>query len=548
MRHLFRLVALFVALCGFTLPGLAADKVMLVLDASGSMWAQIEGRSRIEIARDSLSQVLAEVSPELELGFMAYGHRSKGDCGDIELMVAPEAGSAERISKAAMSLNPRGKTPLSAAVRMAAEQLKFTEDKASVVLITDGIETCNADPCALAGELEAAGIDFTVNVVGFGLSAEEGAAVRCLADETGGKYLGVTDADGLKNAIDVVVNDAAPVPEEPKPEEPVSAVNFAPVAYLSAGDDPLVDTDIVWEFSAENSDGSAGEWVRTEYGSKFAGEIEPGRYIVTARLDYVRVSQPVEIVAGAVARPEFLLDAGHVTVRPIAYEGGDVDADAAVFLEYSNGESTTFYGEARTFATAGPTRVTVTIGAAKVEETLDVVAGERLTRDIVVGVGRATVNAYYIEGMKADSNNVFTEIFSVRKDIQGNRKSFGYTYGPDAAFDLLPGDYVAAVSFDRARVEQPFSVVAGEGVAVDVTLGAGVLAIEAPGASWIQVFGAKPDIQGNREDFGGDYSDSANRTLPAGDYLIEIEMSGDAADKSATATVTAGERTELRVD
>jgi Ca-activated chloride channel family protein len=235
-------------------------------------------------------------------------------------------------------------------------------------------------------------------------------------------------------------------------------------------------------------------------------------------------------------------------VRPIAYAGGDVDADAAVFLEYSNGESTTFYGEARTFATAGPTRVTVTIGAAKVEETLDVVAGERLTRDIVVGVGRATVNAYYIEGMKADSNNVFTEIFSVRKDIQGNRKSFGYTYGPDAAFDLLPGDYVAAVSFDRARVEQPFSVVAGEGVAVDVTLGAGVLAIEAPGASWIQVFGAKPDIQGNREDFGGDYSDSANRTLPAGDYLIEIEMSGDAADKSATATVTAGERTELRVD
>ncbi len=135
-----------------------------------------------------------------------------------------------------MSLNPRGKTPLSDAVRLAAEQLKYTEDKATVVLITDGIETCNADPCALATELEAAGVDFTVNVVGFGLSKEDGAAVKCLADNTGGKYLSADDESGLKDAIDVAVNDTTPPPpvEEPK-EEPEISFNFAPIAYLSAG-------------------------------------------------------------------------------------------------------------------------------------------------------------------------------------------------------------------------------------------------------------------------------------------------------------------------
>ena len=67
-----------------------------------------------------------------------------------------------------------GKTPLTEAVRQAASTLKSTEAKATVILITDGIETCEADPCALGAELEASGVDFTAHVVGFGLTAEEG--------------------------------------------------------------------------------------------------------------------------------------------------------------------------------------------------------------------------------------------------------------------------------------------------------------------------------------------------------------------------------------
>ena len=81
-----------------------------------------------------------------------------------------------------------GKTPLSAAVKQAAEALKYTEDKATVILITDGLETCEADPCALGKELEQSGVDFTAHVVGFGLTAEEGKQVACLAENTGGKY------------------------------------------------------------------------------------------------------------------------------------------------------------------------------------------------------------------------------------------------------------------------------------------------------------------------------------------------------------------------
>ncbi len=548
MRLMLRLAALLVALLALTLPAAASSRAIVILDASGSMWAQIDGKTRIEIARDALKEVLAGVPDDLELGFMAYGHRTKGDCTDIELMVPPEAGTADRIIGAAMSLNPRGKTPLSAAVRQAAEELKYTEDQATVVLITDGIETCEADPCALATELEAAGVDFTVNVVGFGLTKEEGAAVKCLADNTGGKYLSADDEGGLKDAIDVAVNDTTPPPPDTPVEEPAVAYNFAPIAYLSEGDDRLVNDGIVWEFAKPNADGTPGDWVRTEYGTEFKGDIEPGDYIVTAKLDYAHVTIPVTIVAGEVAKPEFMLNAGHITIRPIPSEGAEPDSNAAVFLEFPDANSTTFYGELKTFVPAGDTKITVTIGAAKLEDTVTVAAGERVIKDIVVGVGHATVNSFYVEGMKADDGNVFTEIFGAKKDIQGNRASFGNNYGADAKFDLLPGDYVAVSTFDAVKAEQPFTVVAGEAVAVDVTLDAGVLFIDAPGGLWIEVLSAKKDIQGNRTTFSGVYDATSTRTLPAGDYHILVEYEGDAPDKEADATVTAGERTELKVE
>ena len=74
----------------------AADRAIIVLDASGSMWAQIDGKPKLEIARETLRTVLQTVPADLELGLMAYGHREKGSCDDIELIVPPAAGSGRR--------------------------------------------------------------------------------------------------------------------------------------------------------------------------------------------------------------------------------------------------------------------------------------------------------------------------------------------------------------------------------------------------------------------------------------------------------------------
>ena len=107
MRHLLRLIAGFMAIIVLSLPAMAADRAIIILDASGSMWAQINGKARIDIARETLKDVLAGVPDTLELGFMAYGHRSKGDCNDIETLVQPAAGTADAIAAAAVRSEER---------------------------------------------------------------------------------------------------------------------------------------------------------------------------------------------------------------------------------------------------------------------------------------------------------------------------------------------------------------------------------------------------------------------------------------------------------
>ncbi|MEO0785167.1 MAG: VWA domain-containing protein [Pseudomonadota bacterium] len=192
-----------------------AESIMVVFDGSGSMWGQIDGRAKIEIAREALGDLLTGLPEASPTGLMAYGHRREGDCEDIEVLQTPQMSGAEAILTAAGNIVPRGKTPLSAAVEEAAELLSFQDTPATVVLITDGIETCNVDPCALGESLESRGVNFTAHIIGFGLSEQEGRQVACLAQETGGQYIQASDAGELSDAMEQV----AEAVEEPVAEE-----------------------------------------------------------------------------------------------------------------------------------------------------------------------------------------------------------------------------------------------------------------------------------------------------------------------------------------
>jgi Ca-activated chloride channel family protein len=225
------------------MPGiaLAQEEVnsILVLDASGSMWGQIDGITKIEIAQGVVGDLLRTLPQTQAIGLTAYGHRTTGDCTDIETLVPPGAASRDSIAAAVNKLRPRGKTPMTDAVIQAAEALKYIDEPATVILVSDGIETCNPDPCAAARALEAAGANLTVHVVGFDVSdAEARRQMQCLADETGGKFLLASNATELGNALSEVTQ---------------AAVTYTTMFVAQDGENGgRIDTPLIWNLRQDD--------------------------------------------------------------------------------------------------------------------------------------------------------------------------------------------------------------------------------------------------------------------------------------------------------
>lgn len=538
-------------LFALTLPAsaLAEGQSIIVLDGSGSMWGQIEGRPKLDIAREALAGVLQGVDPAAELGLMAYGHREKGSCGDIEVIVPPGPGTAAAITEAAAGMKFLGKTPLTEAVRRAAVELRATEAKATVILITDGIETCDADPCALGRELEASGVDFTAHVVGFGLTAEEGRTVACLAENTGGRYIEAGDAASLAEALQttVAVAEPEPTPEpEPAPEpapEPQVVENFDPVLLLAEGEDEVEEVQgAYFDLRPLAADGTVGEVAGTTHGFS-SDQYPPGNYRVEARLGEAAASADVTLTDDAVARPVMILNAGIIALELFIKEG---EPAPGAYFEFAapSGEVLAYgYGSGSFVLPAGDYAINTRLGTADASEPLVLAAGERVARDIVLGTGLAVVEAFYAEGLQVEGGDHFVQIFPAKANLDGSRNDIAYTYGAGAQFDLPPGDYLARATLGEAMAESPFTIKPGERSDIVVVLNAGVAAITAPGAEGIRFETAKADINGNRKEMGYTFGETYQTTLPAGDY-VAIVRRGEASSETPF-SVRPGERTEV---
>jgi len=230
------------ALCAASALVQAEESTILVLDASGSMWGQLDGKTKIDITRGALKTLLADWPRDRQVGLVVYGHRSKGDCADIETLIPVGPLDAGRMSKTVDAVTPKGMTPLSAAVKQAAEALKYTENKATVILLSDGKETCDLDPCALGAELEQLGVDFTAHVIGFDVTkAEDQAGLRCLAENTGGRFIAAANAGELHQALEATAKAPEPITAPPPP---------APTAELFAPESAVKGTRLTVEVKA----------------------------------------------------------------------------------------------------------------------------------------------------------------------------------------------------------------------------------------------------------------------------------------------------------
>jgi len=181
------------------------DAFIFIFDASGSMWGQVEGKAKIELAKEVLTDLITDLPENINVGLVAYGHRKKGDCRDVEELVPLSKLDKEKIINKIKAINPKGKTPITLSVRTTANRLKAINKEATIILVSDGKETCAEDPCASVMALKSSGIKFTLFVIGFDVTKEETEQLECMAKAGGGAYYEARNAGDLKMAAEKVV-------------------------------------------------------------------------------------------------------------------------------------------------------------------------------------------------------------------------------------------------------------------------------------------------------------------------------------------------------
>lgn len=179
--------------------------VELILDASNSMWGRIADKSKIEISRDVLLSVLESLPDGVHLGLRVYGHRwPRTDgraCTDSELIFPIGPLDRTALIRHIKGVTPKGRTPLVHSLLQTPQDFKGLP-RGTVILVSDGIESCDGRIEDVVSVLRKSGIDLTVHVVGFDVrersSREE---LERAAQALGGRYFDAADAGALSESL-----------------------------------------------------------------------------------------------------------------------------------------------------------------------------------------------------------------------------------------------------------------------------------------------------------------------------------------------------------
>ncbi len=184
-------------------------RILFLLDGSGSMYARMDNDFRINVAKKLLTKIVdsLEKAKNVEIALRVYGHTSppqKRDCRDTRLEVPFKEKNHAEIKKKIASITPKGTTLIAYSLQQAAYDFpKEPYTRNVIVLITDGIEECAGDPCAVSEALQSQGIVLKPFIIGLGSTEDFRKAFECV-----GRYYDANTEEDFNTVLNVVISQA----------------------------------------------------------------------------------------------------------------------------------------------------------------------------------------------------------------------------------------------------------------------------------------------------------------------------------------------------
>jgi Ca-activated chloride channel family protein len=175
------------------------------------MNARWQTNSKIEVAQNLLIKTLDELDgkPNLQLGLRIYGHQSSikdgaQDCNDTKLEVPLGNNNISWIKKEINGVKCQGTTPIARSLEKAAYDFTECDNCRNVIiLITDGIEACDEDPCAVSRALLEKNIILKPFIIGIGIDETMISSLECI-----GNFFDASNEDTFETILNVVISQA----------------------------------------------------------------------------------------------------------------------------------------------------------------------------------------------------------------------------------------------------------------------------------------------------------------------------------------------------
>jgi len=206
-RVLLSFLLFLLTVCPASAQTSPVQNILFIFDASGSMWGKIGNNTKIQVAKETMEKLSGTIAPTAHVGLIAYGHRREADCDDIETLLPLSVFNKAAFNATMKSLNPKGKTPIAKSINEALSVIKTGNEPVSVILISDGLETCEGNACEIVKQARADGIKITLHVVGFGITEKDLSPLECISQAGGGQYFSAGNAEELISALEQTVKE-----------------------------------------------------------------------------------------------------------------------------------------------------------------------------------------------------------------------------------------------------------------------------------------------------------------------------------------------------
>lgn len=185
-------------------------RILFILDASNSMNLDWNNQTRMAAAKEVMIKSLDGLKniPDLEIALRVYGHQSVvtntyQDCQDTKLEVPFGPNNIDPIKLKIKGLQAKGATPIARSLEAAAADFPDTLARNFIILVTDGLESCDNDPCIIARKLKEKGVKVTPFVIGLGMDLTYLDKFECI-----GSYSDAESKEAFSNVLSNVLNKA----------------------------------------------------------------------------------------------------------------------------------------------------------------------------------------------------------------------------------------------------------------------------------------------------------------------------------------------------